>query len=322
MRTSKELLVATRPFARDQPWRSWWHLGSTLFALVSFILLATLDWPWYARLPFSIGAGLVLVRFFILFHDHQHGAILRKSRVARAIMVLFGLFSLNPSSVWRRSHDHHHRHNSKNFCPNVGSFPLLTVESYQAASWRERLMYRIARNPLTMVFGYLTVFALGMCVVPLLRNPRRHFDAALSLVAHFGFGWFAFANVTDMLLAWTIPFAIGSGIGVYLFFAQHNFPGVRLQTGEKWDYVFSALHSSSYIAMGPVLSWFTGNIGYHHIHHLNSHIPFYRLPEAMRALEELQTPTTTSLAPHDVLACLRLKLWDPDASKLVPWPVS
>lgn len=320
MRTPKELLQATRPFAHEQPWLSWWHLGSTLLVLVVLLGSATLDLPWIVRIACSIGGGLTLVRMFIVFHDQQHGAIFRHSRLANALMLAFGLFTLNPTSVWRRSHDHHHRHNSKDLSPNIGSFPLMTVEGYQDATWVQRLAYRISRHPLTLLLGYFTVFGGSMCVFPLLRNPRRHFDAALSIICHCGLALLLFRQWDDFVLAWLLPFIVGSGLGAYLFFAQHNFPGVRLQLNGQWNYVFSAMHSSSYIAMNPLMSWFTGNIGYHHVHHLNAKIPFYRLPEAMAAIEELQSPTTTSLSPWQVLACLRLKLWDPVADELVPWP--
>jgi fatty acid desaturase len=105
-----------------------------------------------------------------------------------------------------------------------------------------------------------------------------------------------------------------------LFYAQHNYPGVRFLTGGDWDYSFSALHSSSYMSMNPLMAWFTGNIGYHHVHHLNAKIPFYRLPEAMAALPELQTPVTLTLSPRTTLACLRLHLWDEANEALVPFP--
>jgi omega-6 fatty acid desaturase (delta-12 desaturase) len=320
MHDSKQLLLATRPFAREQPWRSWWHLGSTIAALGIFVALACSETPWVLRLPFSVTAGLLLVRFFVLYHDHQHGSILRGSKLADAIMLLFGLLSLNPPSVWKRSHDHHHRNNSKTFGRNVGSYPLLTVDAYQALTTWERLRYAAARHPLTMLFGYLTVFLVWMCLVPLLANPRRHFDAGLSIILHVGLMGFGFDETDDLWLAGLIPFFVGSAVGAYLFFAQHNFPQARLQTGQKWDYVSAALQSSSFIRMGWLMRWFTGNIGYHHVHHLNFKIPFYRLPEAMKSIPELQTPLTTSLRPRDVISCLRLKLWDPLTEKLVTWP--
>jgi acyl-lipid omega-6 desaturase (Delta-12 desaturase) len=122
-----------------------------------------------------------------------------------------------------------------------------------------------------------------------------------------------------MLLAGIIPCAFSSAVGAYLFFAQPTFPGARLRPGRDWDYVYAALHSSSHIRMGRVMRWFMGNIGYHHVHHLNSKIPFYRLTEAMAAITELQSPVTTSLHPRDVSACLRLKLWDPVTEQHVPW---
>jgi omega-6 fatty acid desaturase (delta-12 desaturase) len=112
-----------------------------------------------------------------------------------------------------------------------------------------------------------------------------------------------------------VAFAAGS----YLFYAQHNFPDIVVQGRHEWRYTDAALHASSYLRTGPILRWFTGNIGYHHVHHLNPGIPFYRLPEAMAGIEALQSPPTTTLHPRDILACLRLKLWDPDGGRMVGW---
>jgi len=123
-----------------------------------------------------------------------------------------------------------------------------------------------------------------------------------------------------LILHLLVPAAISAAVGAYLFYAQHNFPDAHIQPSEDWDYVTAALRSSSYMKMNPVLAWLTGNIGYHHVHHLNHHIPFYRLPETMAAMPELQNPGTTTLRPHDVAACLRLKLWDRSAAMLVPFP--
>jgi len=106
-------------------------------------------------------------------------------------------------------------------------------------------------------------------------------------------------------------------VGSYLFYAQHNFPAARYQEGGAFDFVEAALTSSSYIPMNPLMRWFTANIGYHHVHHLNAHIPFYRLPEAMAKLPELQSPAMTYLWPTEIYRCLRLKLWDPEKQRLV-----
>jgi omega-6 fatty acid desaturase (delta-12 desaturase) len=319
-RDSKQLALALRPFARERRWLSWWHLGSTLAALGGLEVVTCSPLPWLVRLPFSIVAGLTIVRLFVLYHDQQHRAILKGSKLGNLIMQAFGVAILNPPSVWNRSHDHHHGNNSKSFGANVGSYPLVTVEAYESASAWQRLRYAAARHPLTIAFGYVTIFFFGMCVMPLFANPKRHLDALLSIACHAGIlWWLASRDISDLWLAGVIPCAISSAVGAYLFFAQHNFPGARLRPGREWDYVFAALHSSSYIRMGRLMRWFTGNIGYHHVHHLNPKIPFYRLPEAMVAIDELQAPVTTSLRPRDIVACLRLKLWDPVTEQHVSW---
>jgi omega-6 fatty acid desaturase (delta-12 desaturase) len=223
--------------------------------------------------------------------------------------------------VWKRSHQHHHVNNCKGFGMNAGSYPLLTIDGYNKSSLWEKRSYAAQRHPLTIACGYLTIFLIGMCIAPLIANPRRHIDAALSIVCHgLLVACVGYHAMDDLWLAVLLPCAIASGLGAYLFYAQHNVPGIRLRTGADWDYVAAALHSSSYSQMGPTMRWFTGNIGYHHVHHLNSHIPFYRLPETMRALIELQSPVMTSLNVRDVRDCLRLKLWDPANGRLVPWP--
>jgi omega-6 fatty acid desaturase (delta-12 desaturase) len=319
-RNSKQLVLAVRPFACEQRWRSWWHLWSTVAALGGLMLVLCSALPWLIRLPFSILAGLTIVRFFVLYHDHQHGAILKGSKLADAVMLAFGLATLNPPSVWNRSHDHHHGNNCKNFGANVGSYPLVTVEAYEKSTVWQRFRYAATRHPLTIVLGYVTIFLFGMCVVPLAANSKRHLDAALSIACHAGILlWLASGSIADLWLAAIIPCTISSAVGAYLFFAQHNFPGARLRPGRDWDYVEAALHSSSYIRMGRLMRWFTGNIGYHHVHHLNPKIPFYRLPEAMGAIKELQAPVMTSLRPRDIIACLRLKLWDPITEQHVSW---
>jgi omega-6 fatty acid desaturase (delta-12 desaturase) len=236
-------------------------------------------------------------------------------------MFFYGLAALNPPSVWKRSHDHHHRHNSRNFGPNIGSFPLLTLDAYIASSKWERFAYRVSRHPLNMILGYITVFLLGMCLFPFLANPRRHFDAALSVGFHGWLLWMLSGQADTLILAGLLPFALSMSLGSYLFYAQHNAPGIRLHVDREWDHVLAATESSSYIQMGPVLAWFTGNIGYHNVHHLNAKIPFYRLPEAMKAIPALKSSVRTSLRPSEIIACLRLKLWDPVHKRLVPCPV-
>jgi len=330
-RSSKDLLLASKQYAVEHRWLSWWHLASTLaiygalFAVTCLdlsIVVGSLDLSIPIRIVTSVLSGLVLVRLFILYHDFEHGAILKGSRLAAAILNGYGIYALNPRSIWNRSHDHHHKNNSKIYGASIGSYPIMTRETYDQSSKWERFTYRASRHWLTIACGYLTIFIYGMCLRSLMVNPKRHWDSALSLLGHAGLivGLGFFVSWTAVLLAVVIPFTIASGMGAYLFYAQHNFPGVQFRNRDEWNYVFAALQSSSYIRMSRIMSWFTGNIGYHHVHHLNALIPFYRLPEAMADLEELQAPLTTSLRPRDVFNCLRLKLWETDTETLVPLP--
>jgi len=132
-----------------------------------------------------------------------------------------------------------------------------------------------------------------------------------SVLVFYFFGW------QGWLLGVVIPLFIACGLGAYLFYAQHNFPGVYFADKNGWTYETAALESSSYMKMNSVMEWFTANIGYHHIHHLNARIPFYRLKEVMKDFPELQHPKITSLKIKDIIACLRLKVWDAKNSEMI-----
>ena len=312
------LVRATIPFAREQVWRSWWHLISTTVILAGLVGAAAAPLEWWARLSAGLLAGLLLCRLFIIYHDFQHKAILRGSRIARQFMKLFGLLCLNPISAWNRSHDYHHRHTAELMAASHGSFPVLTVAAYAEATRWERLVYNVERHPLTLLLGYGTVFLFSMCLLPLLASPRRHLDCGAALLLHGGLiAILAVFTPWALLFAMMLPMFISAALGSYLFYVQHNFPDVDLRERSEWDYVFAALHSSSYLDAGPMMHWFTGNIGYHHIHHLNARIPFYRLRETMAAIEELQSPATTSLRIPEIYRCLRLKLWCPNRQCMV-----
>lgn len=323
-RTGAELILATKLYAVDSTAKSWWCILSTS-ALVLAALAGTLLFPpLVLRLGSSVLAGLFLLRLFVIYHDQQHNAILPNSRLAEWYMRFFGILGLSPSSIWRSSHNHHHHHNSKIKGSHIGSFPIMTKDHYLKASKSARWIYLFMRHPLTILFGYLTVFLHGMCLRPFVTKPREHLDCLLALLVHAGiaalllgfFGWQAW------LLAQVIPSFITYAIGSYLFYAQHNFPDVAFYDKAGWTYERAALDSSSYMKTGRIMAWFTGNIGYHHIHHLNARIPFYRLPEVLNALPELQHPKITTLHPREILRCLRLKVWDVEMQRMVPLPQS
>ena len=323
MRHRSELVKASMPFAREIVSRSWANLCATLLALGAVTFLTLLPLPWYASIPISILMGLVLVRMFVMYHDYQHGVILNRSPLARLIMNTFGVVTLTPPSIWNRSHNYHHKHNSKTFGSDIGSFPIMTTEAYAKATPFEKWKYRTARHPITILLGYLTIFAFGMCLRPLINRPKDHLDSAYSLAIHLSI--LVCLGIYAPEIMWktvVIPMAVACSVGSYIFYAQHNFPAAKIKSRGEWDPVFAALNSSSYMKMNKVMHWFTANIGYHHIHHLNSRIPFYRLPEAMEAMKELQSPGRTSLAPVEIYRCLRLKLWDPNLDRFVTFKES
>lgn len=301
-------------------WKSYWYALSTLALLILFTAGTIWNVHPAAKVLSSIFSALVLVRMFVIYHDQQHYAIFHKAIPANILFTLIGLYILAPSSIWKRSHDYHHNHNSKLFSASIGSYPIYTRQKFLNASTSERRSYLAVRHPLTIAFGYVTMFIYGMCIQSFLSSPRRHYDSLIALVLHLAYvvsvtvvmGWHA------LLLAILIPFSIACAIGAYLFYAQHNFPGVTFKNSIEWSYDNAALESSSYMVMSPFWSWVTANIGYHHIHHINSRIPFYRLPEAMENIQEFQQAKTTTLNPREIFRCLRLKIWDPDANRMIP----
>lgn len=319
MRTGKELILATKPYAVDSTGKSWWYVLSTAFLLAG--ALAGTFWNFHpiAKVVCSVFAGLLILRLFVIYHDQQHHAILPHSRLAEGFMRIFGILSLSPSSIWRSSHNHHHNHNSKIKGSHIGSFPIMTRDQYLKSSRLKRFQYLYMRHPLTILLGYIIVFLYGMCLYPFFNNPRDHYDCLIGFIVHvvIGAALFYFFGWQVWVLTQVIPHFIASMIGTYLFYAQHNFPGVCFFDRHGWAYEKAALESSSYMKTGPIWSWFTANIGYHHIHHLNSRIPFYRLPQVLKEIPELSNPKTTTLHPLDIIRCLRLKVWDVETQQMV-----
>jgi acyl-lipid omega-6 desaturase (Delta-12 desaturase) len=344
-RTGQKLLNATQPFLKENRAQSWIHLFVALAVTAGFWAVSVFFTPLTQLLGSSIAAmfsatilgqavaltirvaaglfaGFTIVRLFIIYHDFMHLALFRKSKVAQAILYVYGILVMTPPRAWRESHNYHHANNAKIVGSHVGSYAMVTKAMWAKMSTKERLMYKAIRHPINILVGYFTIFMLGMCVSPFLRNPKKNWDSALALVVNwgltgflcwrFGFATFFFA------LFW--PLAVATALGAYLFYIQHNFPGIQVQGRHEWSYTKAALESSSYLKTGPVMQWFTGNIGFHHVHHLNPAIPFYRLPEAMAGVPELQDPPTITFRWSDIVACFRLKVWDPESRHMVGYP--
>jgi omega-6 fatty acid desaturase (delta-12 desaturase) len=319
MLLGKNLILATKPFAKEIRARSWFHAISTLLLLISMLAGTLILHDIILKAICSILAGLLLIRMFIIYHDYLHHAILTRSPGAEVIMTIFGMYMLSPSSIWKRSHDHHHNHNSKLFSASIGSYPIVTKKKYQEMSPIDKFTYLAIRHPITIALGYLFMFIIGMCLRSFISNPRKHLDSLIALILHFTVAvlLFVFVGWQAWFFMFFLPFLIAFGLGSYLFYAQHNFPNVEFYENKDWVYEKAALASSSFMKMNPVMAWFTGNIGYHHIHHLNSKIPFYRLPEVMDHFAELQNCKTTSLTPRAMMACFKLKVWDQESNRMI-----
>jgi acyl-lipid omega-6 desaturase (Delta-12 desaturase) len=320
MRTGKELIEASKLFTGEDRRRSWSEVIITIvLTVLIFAALFIQIIPLAGKIVLSLICALFYVRLFVIYHDYQHNAILQRSATATLIMKSIGIFLLAPQAIWKRSHDYHHNNNSKLTISGIGSYPTICINRYKSLSNKDRFVYLVNRHPLTVILGYFTLFVYWLNLKSFVQSPRKHLDSLLALSLHIAAGtliWMNFGAVA-FFIAWFTPFFLAFGMGSYLFYCQHNFPLAKFRENHDWKYDHAALASTSFMVMNPVMNWFTGNIGYHHVHHLNSRIPFYRLPEVMEKMPELHGVGRTSWNPFEVIRCFRLKLWDPNKGKMV-----
>ena len=173
MSTLANLIKETAPFAKEKPFKTWTHLIVTALAVVASIFLTTPLFSLWIRIPASILTGLFFIRFFMFYHDHLHGSILAHSKPGKVIMWLYGIFILNPPTIWRVSHNYHHRSNSQIATASIGSFPVMTVKQYNDASTWEKFRYRMSRHPLIFITAYAPVFLWGMCFGSFLKHKKK-----------------------------------------------------------------------------------------------------------------------------------------------------
>jgi omega-6 fatty acid desaturase (delta-12 desaturase) len=316
-RLGRDLLRATDAYAVDSRGRSWLHLSVTLTLLGASLALAALAPWWPLQLVGSLLSALVFVRAFILFHDFMHGAILRGSKLAEVIFFGLGMVLMTPPNAWRYGHNYHHKHVGKRSESSTGSFPILTTEMWRQSTSGQKLFYRIARHPLTILFAFFTVFAYSICFTNFRRSPSKYWDSLPALAFHvIGaplIAWFGGAQL--FLFVYVIPLLAASALGAYLFYAQHNFVGMQVPSEDEWEYHDASVATSSYLETGALMRFFTGNIGFHHVHHLAPRIPNYRLEAchgAHPAFAEARTLTW-----REGLEASRYALWDSDAGRMV-----
>jgi omega-6 fatty acid desaturase (delta-12 desaturase) len=316
-RSGPEMLSA---YAQPRLARSLLELATSVVPYLALCVLMylTLGVSVLLTLALAVPAAGFLVRTFVVFHDCAHGSLFASKRANNYVGRCVGLLIFSPFRRWRHDHAVHHATSGDIERRGVGDVLTLTVCEYRTRSWRGRLAYRIIRNPLVM-FGFGPVIA--MIVGPRLptrsQRPRlRHSvvgtDVALTAIVG-GLCWLV--GWESFLVVWAPAALLAGSIGIWLFYVQHQFEDAYWQSSSDWSYADAALQGSSHLRMPSVLQFFTGNIGLHHVHHLNARIPNYNLQRAHDENPIFHGVPTISL--WDGARAVRLKLWDEHARKLV-----
>ena len=296
-----------------------------LITTVPFILLWTLAWlslgiSYWLSLAFVVVAAGFLVRLFAIQHDCGHGSFFSRRRVNDWVGRILGVMTFTPYEVWRRDHALHHSASGNLDKRGFGDIDTLTVREYFARSTFGRFRYRLYRSPIVLFLIGPAYQFLVRHRWPLgrLRASRAPWASAMATNA-------AIALVVSVMiwLVGLVPFllvqlpitVLASSIGVWLFYVQHQFEETTWSEGSAWDLSEAALHGSSHYDLPAILRWFTANLGVHHVHHLCSRIPSYRLPEVLRDHPALASIGRLTLL--ESLRCIRLSLWDEHEERLV-----
>jgi len=307
-------------FQKPSVGRSVWQIANTLIPYTALWCAMYLSHgvSWWLTVPLAILAGAFLVRVFIIFHDCGHGSFFKSEAANHIVGAVTGLLAFTPFYHWRWEHAIHHSSAGHLDRRGTGDVWTMTVQEYLEASRWKRFAYRLARNPFVLfVLAPLFLF-LVMHRVPSLKAPARERYSvywtnlgigvmAAGLIWLFGLKAYLIIQLTVLMTA--------ASVGLWLFYVQHQFEGVYWERGEHWDYAQAALKGSSFYKLPRVLQWFSGNIGFHHIHHLSPRIPNYQLEECHRAEPLFQT-----VKPVTLLSSLRsftFRLWDEQERKLV-----
>lgn len=301
--------------------RSSLELALTVGAFVFLWVLAWYVMSISAVLTFVISLcnAAFLLRLFVIQHDCGHSAFLKNRALSDWLGRAIGIVTLTPYDVWRSSHALHHSSSGNLGRRGIGDIHTLTVAEYQAKTPLKRLLYRLYRHPLVL-------FGLGPGYLFFLQNrlPLGLTGHAKYWVSSMGTNaviflallvMFYFGGAMPILLIFLPSTLLAASAGVWLFYVQHQFEDTHWEADEDWDLHDAALHGSSHYVLPSVLQWISGNIGIHHVHHLYSRIPFYRLPEVLRDHECLAS--TSRMTIKQSLQSARLHLWDENRKKLV-----
>jgi omega-6 fatty acid desaturase (delta-12 desaturase) len=317
----KELNTLLKPYSQVNWKKVTWQLVSSVLPYIGLWILMVWSYQisYWITLALAVPAGLFLVRVFIIFHDCGHNSFSPSLKFNRIVGYLTGILVFTPSEKWWHSHAVHHASSGNLDKRGVGDVMTLTVDEYQQKSWFGKLGYRLFRSPLVMfLLGPIYMFLishryaspkLGKKIV---RWQTYHnlgllvFGAAMSLLV----GWKVFLMI-QLPVIW-----IAGVVGIWLFFVQHQYEGVYWARSESWNYVASGLKGASYYQLPKWLQWFSGNIGFHHIHHLNPRIPNYELETCHNKNQILQTEAK-QIGLFEGLRSIGLDLIDETSGKLI-----
>ena len=300
--------------------RGAWQLANTLipYALLWVVAWLGLKVSIWLALPLAILMGGFLVRLFIIHHDCGHSSFFKSRRANDFWGVVTGVVTFVPYYHWRWEHAVHHATSGDLDRRGMGDIWTLTVQEYLESSRWQRFAYRLARNPIILfVIAPLYIFVIKQRFPKAAAGARERNSVYLTnlgmLAVAAGLTW-VFGFKAYLLIQLTAVAVAGSA-GVWLFYVQHQFEGVYWERAGAWDYATAALHGSSFYKLPRILQWFSGNIGFHHIHHLSSRIPNYNLERAHQAEPLFQRVKPITLLPS--LKSLTLRLWDEQRQRLV-----
>lgn len=333
--------MTANPQAHPQEWPAWhadlaeYRNSSSLtafrqvintllpYCLCWFLMILSikLGYPFILTLALAVIAAAFLVRIFILFHDCVHGSLFPSAGLNTFFGYLFGMLVFTPFEDWRFSHLRHHASYANLDTRGYGDIWTLTLAEFESASPGRRLAYRLYRNPvILLLFGALFSFLLRHRL-PGRRSSRKERSSVIFtnlLIAGFVLLVGHIAAWRTYLLIQLPVIWIAGAFGIWLFYVQHQFEGVYWARKASWNALRAAMEGSSFYQLPLVLRWFSGNIGLHHVHHLGPRIPNYRLRRCYDAIPALRTKTPLTMGRS--LASIRLKLWDEDRNRLVPFP--
>jgi len=320
-RDARDWVKVLAAYREPNEWRSTFEL---FISFGPFVALWALAW-WSMSISYWLTFGLsvlasgFLLRMFTIQHDCGHGSLFKNRAVSDWVGRVLGVFTLTPYDVWRRTHSMHHASSGDLGRRGMGDVHTLTLAEYNARSPFQQLLYRMYRHPITLFVlgpGYLFLLQNRM---PLgLMNETKYWVSAggtnAALAAALGLVWY-FGGWAAIVLIFLPSSLIAATAGVWLFYIQHQFEETRWEQSEDWQLHDSALHGSSHYVLPKPLQWMTANIGIHHVHHLYSRIPFYRLPQVLRDHAELAMGNRMTV--RESLVCARLHLWDEKSKRLM-----